>query len=232
VASGGHPIQRQRLNPRPAPPTVDPEAAVGEGVAEEEGGSLIGAAFGAIGAGLVILLWPSDIAPEPKLPPDPRPRRRKRRECESAWAPPAGGNPNHDAYAQRVALRYGDPTYATLDYYVAGEGGAAKYDHYNPEMNEFFEVKTRHEPLLNEWARNQPMILARLYEQAVNQFNVMIECAPTYPGPRLIWFFDNPDVAEAAADYLRGVVDEVRHEPFPGPAGSTPARRRGSRATR
>ena len=68
-------------------------------------------------------------------------------------------------------------------------------------------------------------MLARLMEQATRQVEILNRCA--LPGWQLIWFFDDKDVADAAADYLGGVVDEVRHVRWNRelPEGAPPGRR-------
>ena len=101
--------------------------------------------------------------------------------------------------------------FATLNYWIEDDGLIGDFDHYNPDANELFEAKTRHEILMRDWARNQPVVVARLMEQARRQDELRQLCLP---GARLIWFFDVKEVADAARDYLGGIVDEVVHEPW------------------
>ena len=150
-----------------------------------------------------------DPLPDPR--PDPRRRRRRSKECARSWGPPAGGDPIHDEYARLVATKYGDRTFATLNYWIEDDLLIADFDHYNADANELFEAKTRHESLMREWARNQPQIAARLMEQARRQDELRRRCMP---GARLLWFFDVKEVADMARDYLAGIVDEVVHEPW------------------
>jgi hypothetical protein len=187
------------------------------------------AALGPLAAFLIVLFWPSEIAQDPPLPdpePEPDPKKRRKPDCVGGWGPPQGGDSVHDDYARLVAEKYGHPALASLNFYMAGDGAVADFDHYNPESNEFFEAKTRHEILLRDYARSQPEVMARLYAQAEAQFEVMIRCAPAYPPPRLIWFFDDPEVAQEAQRLFGGVVDEVRHEPWPEGRPIRPRRRR------
>ncbi|MFF3328203.1 DUF4157 domain-containing protein [Streptomyces sp. NPDC002888] len=139
-------------------------------------------------------------------------RRRRPQQCRSAWMPPAGGNVVHDEFARLVALRYGNAMYATVNYWLTDGRVVADFDHHNPDVNEFFEAKTRHEILLRDWARSQPEILARLLEQAGRQHEILTRCAE--PGWRLVWFFDDERVADVAREYLGPVVDEVRFMPW------------------
>jgi hypothetical protein len=150
-----------------------------------------------------------DPVPDPK--PDPSRRRRRRKECATSWFPPAGGDPIHDEYSRIVATKYGNPTFATLNYWMQDDLLVADFDHYNPDANELFEAKTRHEILMREWARNQPAVVARLMEQATRQDELRQRCAPS---ARLLWFFDVKEVADVAREYLAGIVDEVVHEPW------------------
>jgi hypothetical protein len=198
-------LRRQRiLPPPPAPPPVVPGAAVEGGAA-----SAAGAALAALAAGAIVLFWPSEIAPE-----GPVPGRRRQKQCRAAWGPPAGGNAIHDEYARYVAMKDGNPQYATVNYWLEEDGLIADFDHHNPDIgvNEFFEVKTRHEILMREWARSQPMVQARLIEQATRQVEILNRCA--LPGWRLIWYFDDWGVYDAARDWLTPIVDEVRHVPW------------------
>ncbi len=139
---------------------------------------------------------------------------RKGGTCRWRWIAPAGGNPIHDEFARYVAVKHGNPTFATLNYRIEKDGIVADFDHYNSQSNEFFEAKTRHEILFREWAYKQPEVVARLIAQAEKQFELMIQCASPYPSPRLIWYFDNREVAGVARHYLGYIVDEVRHVPW------------------
>lgn len=152
-----------------------------------------------------------EVFPTPDL--DPEPRQRRKRTCVQKWGPPAGGDAIHDEYSHHVAERHGDPGAATMNYFVVSNGLAVDFDHYHAEANEYFEVKTRHEILMHEWARNQPLVVARILVQATRQNEILVRCAE--PGWQLIWYFDDPEVVEAATGFLGSLGIEVRHEPWP-----------------
>jgi hypothetical protein len=162
-----------------------------------------------------------DVFPLPdRLPrPDEEEPRRRRRKCTKRWGPPAGGDEIHDKYARHVAEKQGDPSFATLNYFVADEDGGADFDHFHADAKEYFEVKTRHEIVMREWAPNQPRVVARLLDQAAKQLEILHRCGE--PGWRLVWFFDDPGVAKTMKTYLPPEI-EVRHEPWPG--GQRPPR--------
>jgi hypothetical protein len=160
-----------------------------------------------------------DVKPLPRTRTRPDEDDRKRK-CTGRWGPPAGGNTVHDAYARYVAERHGDPSTATLNYFLADEEGGADFDHFHVTAMEYFEAKTRHEIVMRDWAPNQPLVVARLLDQASKQLEILYRCGGR--DWQLIWYFDDPDVVEAARTFLPPII-EVRHEPWPG--GERPERR-------
>jgi hypothetical protein len=152
-------------------------------------------------------------------------RKRGSRRCRASLTSRHGGDRMHNAYADYVFAHYGNPTFATIELKLAPPTGKAViFDHFDPETRTYYDAKTRHQALLDMWHFRWLQILARLRTEAEAQRHVLQQCVAE---SKLIWVFDDREVANAAEGFLGDILDEVVWMPWTSGRGTPRSRRTG-----
>jgi hypothetical protein len=169
-----------------------------------------------------------EVRADPVVPPvDAGPDDEDRKPCRQQWVPrPYGSdwrtNYHHD-YATAVVVRRRFPGVSPEMERRIYRGGVSRldFDSYDPAEDAYYEFKTRHQILRSEWlkradktARLGWMARARLLFQAEGQRKTLLDCGLYHA--KLIWVFQEKDVADNMRPYLADFVDRVMWEPWDG----------------